>query len=83
MLSPRSASAKHSAIPEKSHGIKNLLGSPNFLAFSRFLSSFLLDGYGIEAFGLGFEALTRAIAGSKIGEVMGLEVNTGDSNWTT
>nr|GFD59167.1 hypothetical protein [Tanacetum cinerariifolium] len=31
MLAPRSASAKHSAIPGKSHGIRNLPGSPNFL----------------------------------------------------
>nr|GEV71634.1 hypothetical protein [Tanacetum cinerariifolium] len=30
MLAPRSASAKHSAIPGKSHGIKNLHGSSNF-----------------------------------------------------
>nr|GEY08058.1 hypothetical protein [Tanacetum cinerariifolium] len=30
MLAPRSASAKHSAIPGKSHGIRNLHGSPNF-----------------------------------------------------
>nr|GFC81037.1 hypothetical protein [Tanacetum cinerariifolium] len=62
---PRSASAKHSAIPGKSQGIKNLPGSPNFLAF-----------------GLGFEALTGAIAGSEIGEVTGLEIKIGDSDWT-
>nr|GFB81887.1 reverse transcriptase domain-containing protein [Tanacetum cinerariifolium] len=30
MLAPRSASAKHLAIPGKSHGIKKLSGSPNF-----------------------------------------------------
>nr|GFC05034.1 hypothetical protein [Tanacetum cinerariifolium] len=54
-----------------------------FLAFSRFLSSFLLDGYGIEAFGVGFEALTGAIAGSEIREAMGLEVKIGNSDWTT
>nr|GEW42913.1 hypothetical protein [Tanacetum cinerariifolium] len=52
MLAPRSAKAKHSAIPRKSHGIRNLPGSPSFSAFSRFLSSFLLDGYGIEDFRL-------------------------------
>nr|GEU60922.1 putative ribonuclease H-like domain-containing protein [Tanacetum cinerariifolium] len=31
MLASRSASAEHSAIPRKSHGIRNLHGSPNFL----------------------------------------------------
>nr|GFC04485.1 reverse transcriptase domain-containing protein [Tanacetum cinerariifolium] len=82
MLAPRSASAKHSAIPGKSHGIRNLPRSPSFSAFSRFLSSFLLDGYGIEVFGLGFEALTRAITGSEIGEVTGLELRIGDSDRT-
>nr|GEZ28352.1 reverse transcriptase domain-containing protein [Tanacetum cinerariifolium] len=68
MLAPRSASAKHSAIPGKSHEIKNLPGSPNF---QRFLSSFLLDEYGIEDFRFGFEALTGAITGSKIQELTG------------
>nr|GFB64048.1 hypothetical protein [Tanacetum cinerariifolium] len=34
----------------------------------RFLSSFLLDGYGIDACGLGLEALTGVIVGSEIGE---------------
>nr|GFB39476.1 hypothetical protein [Tanacetum cinerariifolium] len=37
------------------------------------------DGYGIEAFGLGFEELTRAISGS---EITGLELKTEDSDWT-
>nr|GFD05656.1 hypothetical protein [Tanacetum cinerariifolium] len=41
-------------------------------ALSRFLSSFLLDGYGIDACGLGLEELTRIIVGSEIGEVTGL-----------
>nr|GEY01989.1 hypothetical protein [Tanacetum cinerariifolium] len=31
MLTPRSANAKHSSIPEKSQGIRNLSGSPSFL----------------------------------------------------
>nr|GEW37259.1 reverse transcriptase domain-containing protein [Tanacetum cinerariifolium] len=31
MLAPRLSKAKHSAIPGKSHGIKHLPGSPNFL----------------------------------------------------
>nr|GFD05257.1 hypothetical protein [Tanacetum cinerariifolium] len=60
MLAPRSASARHSVIPGKSH------------ALLRFLSLFLLDGYGIDACGLGLEALTVVIVGSEIGEVTGL-----------
>nr|GEY98646.1 reverse transcriptase domain-containing protein [Tanacetum cinerariifolium] len=54
-----------------------------FEAFSRFLSTFLLDGYGIEAFGLGFEALTGAITCSEIREVTGLVVKIENSDWTT
>nr|GEZ12622.1 hypothetical protein [Tanacetum cinerariifolium] len=33
MLAPRSAKAKHSSIPEKSHGMRNLPGSPSFFGF--------------------------------------------------
>nr|GFC41227.1 hypothetical protein [Tanacetum cinerariifolium] len=72
MLALRSASARHSAILGKSHSIKNLPGSPSFSALSRFLSSFLLDGYGIDAYGLGLEALTGVIDGLEIREVTGL-----------
>nr|GEZ60994.1 hypothetical protein [Tanacetum cinerariifolium] len=83
MLASRSAKVKHSAISGKSHGVRNLPGSPSSSAFSRFFSSFLLDGYGIEDFGLGFRALTGAIIGSEIGEVTGSDVKIRDSDWTT
>nr|GFB05979.1 reverse transcriptase domain-containing protein [Tanacetum cinerariifolium] len=80
MLALRFASAKHLTIPGKLHDIKNLPGSPTFSAFSRFLSSFLFDGYGIEDFGFCFGALTGAITGSEIGEVTRSEVKTGNSD---
>nr|GEV15488.1 hypothetical protein [Tanacetum cinerariifolium] len=38
MLASRSAKAKHSSIPEKSHGIRNLLGSPSFSGMDEFLA---------------------------------------------
>nr|GFA22182.1 hypothetical protein [Tanacetum cinerariifolium] len=49
-------------------------------AFSRFISSFLLDGYGIEDFRLGFRPLTGAVTGL----ATGLEIwITGVLVWTT
>ncbi|GJY23374.1 hypothetical protein Tco_0397032 [Tanacetum coccineum] len=66
MLAPRSAKALHVLIPENSQGMRNRPGSPSFFAFSRRLSSFLLEGNGIDAFWLGLEALTGAFAGSEI-----------------
>nr|GEY40498.1 integrase, catalytic region, zinc finger, CCHC-type, peptidase aspartic, catalytic [Tanacetum cinerariifolium] len=62
MLAPRSTKAKHSSIPEKSHGMRNLPRSPSF--------SGSLDGYGIDDFGLGFGALTGASTGSEFGGTM-------------
>nr|GFC14762.1 hypothetical protein [Tanacetum cinerariifolium] len=54
MLASRSARVKHSSISGKSHRMRNLSGSPSFS-----------DGYGIDGFWLGFEALTGATTGSE------------------
>ncbi|GJX49347.1 hypothetical protein Tco_0276192 [Tanacetum coccineum] len=67
MLAPRSAKALHVLIPENSHGIRNRPGSPSFFAFSRRLSSFLLEGNGIDVRWLGIGALTGSTTGSEVG----------------
>nr|GFC01827.1 hypothetical protein [Tanacetum cinerariifolium] len=59
---PRSARVKHSSILEKSHGMRNLPGSPSFY-----------DGYGTEGFWLGFRVLTEATTGSMMGAITGSE----------
>nr|GEX50950.1 reverse transcriptase domain-containing protein [Tanacetum cinerariifolium] len=72
MLAPRLAKAKHSSIPGKSHGMRNLSGSPSFS-----------DGYGIDGFGLGFGALTGKTTCSITGATTGSEFGIGVSIWTT
>nr|GFC96383.1 hypothetical protein [Tanacetum cinerariifolium] len=62
MLAPRSASAKHSAIPEKSHGIKNLLGSPNFSGITvSFVASGTFSTTGGEIEGPSYETPLRVV----------------------
>nr|GFA29044.1 hypothetical protein [Tanacetum cinerariifolium] len=62
VLAPRSAKAKHSSIPRKSHEMRNLPRSPKFS-----------DGYGIDGFGLGFRALTGETTGATTGLEFGRE----------
>ncbi|GKC34704.1 hypothetical protein Tco_1047088 [Tanacetum coccineum] len=75
MLAPRSAKALHVLMPENSHGIRNLPGSPSFFAFSLRLSSFLLDGNGIDDLGIGVttgETLGSGITGGWTSSVLPL-----------
>nr|GEW31609.1 hypothetical protein [Tanacetum cinerariifolium] len=93
MLAPRSAKAKHSAFPGKSHGIKNLPGSPSFsgnffrrtaeqCSFSGVLAN-LQSLFLIEVLKLGLGALIGEITGSMVGELTGSEVKIRDLDWTT
>nr|GFD12702.1 reverse transcriptase domain-containing protein [Tanacetum cinerariifolium] len=44
MLAPRSVKAKHSSIPGKSHGIRNLPGSLSFSEYSQEVLGFSVSG---------------------------------------
>nr|GEY61494.1 ribonuclease H-like domain-containing protein [Tanacetum cinerariifolium] len=60
MLAPRSAKAWHKSIPRKSHGIRNLIGSPSFLG--SFLRSIVekFSFNGTESQNLAFVSSTPA-----------------------
>nr|GFB40178.1 hypothetical protein [Tanacetum cinerariifolium] len=76
MLASRSAKAKHLAIPGKSHGIRNLPGSPSF-------SGNFFRRTAKQCLWLGLGALTGEATGSMIRETTGSEFKIGDLVGTT
>ncbi|GJX00351.1 hypothetical protein Tco_0184264 [Tanacetum coccineum] len=98
MLAPRSARAKHSSNSGKSHGIRNLPGSPNFSGnvFRMTAEQFSLTGvlvnskiliFGVQSF-LEHRCKLRHVVGEhphgdRYGKVvLDLGMTTGSSTWT-